>query len=87
MALAPSVASRPEATLGIRVLRGCQACGTRHPLAIDPTADPSRCLTCHAPLPPLDDGQIVPAVLTGVRVTLGRALMAIGRFLHRRLNP
>jgi len=81
--ITPRTSFRPEVVTHIRFLPGCRACGSRHPLAIDTAADPSRCLACRSAMPPLDDGETVPAVLTGASAAMGRVLMAIGRWFAR----
>ena len=72
-----------EPSLSFQVLPRCAFCGAAHPLAQSPLNDPSFCLCCHAPLPPLAPTVKVPAVLTDWRAWLGMALLKIGRGLSR----
>lgn len=85
-AIDATTALRAESTLGIVVKRACPACRAIHPLARTPPLPPGACPDCGAALPPPEEIETVPAVLTGFRGRLAMALLAAGRFFHSLAN-
>jgi hypothetical protein len=75
-----TVAGHYEATCRIQVLRACQFCGSKHPLACNPPVESDLCLNCGMPVPVAEPPIEVPSQSVS-QVVLQRVL-ALGKRLH-----